>query len=60
MTIVSSARVFIAMLAALLIQAAQGALSGKNRMFSEDIQPLIERINWRYAANASRTDSHAD
>ncbi len=34
------------------IQAAQGALSGKYRMFSEDIQPLIERINWRYASAA--------
>lgn len=34
------------------VQAGQGALSGNARMFSEPIQPLIERINWRYASGA--------
>lgn len=34
------------------IQSAQGALAGKYRMFSEDIGPLIDRVNWRYASGA--------
>jgi hypothetical protein len=34
------------------IQAAQGALSGKNRMFSEDIGPLIDRIHGTYIENS--------
>lgn len=34
------------------VQAAQGALSNKNRMFSEKIQPLVARINPRYASTA--------
>jgi hypothetical protein len=34
------------------IQAAQGALSGKNRMFSEDIGPLIDRIHGGYIENS--------
>lgn len=34
------------------IQAAQGTGPGRARMFSEPIQPLIERIQWRAAANA--------
>lgn len=35
------------------IQTAQGALAGKYPMFSDDIQPLIERIAWRYASGAT-------
>lgn len=35
------------------IQASQGALAGKNRMFSEPIGPLIERVNGRYIENAN-------
>jgi hypothetical protein len=34
------------------VQTAQGALSGKWPMFSDDIKPLIKRINWSYAQNA--------
>lgn len=34
------------------IQAAQGALSGKYRMFSEDIGPVIDRIKGSYKQNA--------
>ena len=34
------------------IQAAQGALAGKNRMFSEDIGPLMQQVNGRYAGTA--------
>lgn len=34
------------------IQAAQGALAGKNRMFSQDIGPLISRIHGSHKANA--------
>ena len=37
------------------MQAGQGALAGKNRMFSEDIGPLIDRVNWNYAENAYAT-----
>ena len=34
------------------VQAAQGALAGKNRMFSEDIGPLIQQVNGKYAGTA--------
>lgn len=34
------------------IQASQGALAGKPPMLSDDIQPLIRRINWQHARNA--------
>lgn len=34
------------------VQAGQGAFAGKPKMFSEDIQPLIDRINGRYASSA--------
>lgn len=34
------------------IQAAQGALAGKYRMFSDDIGPLVDRVHGIYAANA--------
>jgi hypothetical protein len=37
------------------VQAGQGALAGKNRMFSEDIGPLIDRVNWNFAENAYAT-----
>jgi hypothetical protein len=34
------------------VQASQGAIAGKPPMFSDDIQPLIDRINWTYAPTA--------
>lgn len=37
------------------VQAGQGALAGKNKMFSEDIGPLIGRVNGSYMANAFAT-----
>jgi hypothetical protein len=37
------------------VQAAQGALAGKNRMFSEDIGPLLDRVNGRYTQYAHGT-----
>jgi hypothetical protein len=34
------------------VQAAQGIQAGKYPMFSDDIKPLIQRINWAYAENS--------
>ena len=34
------------------LQASQGALAGRPPMLSDDIDPLIKRINWQHASNA--------